>query len=67
MQGVVKWFDVLKGYGFITGQDGDDYFVHHTAVAGEGWKVLERDAEVDFEIGESPSGKTVATNVRGLN
>jgi len=67
MQGVVKWFDPVRGYGFIVGQDGDDYFVHYTGVDGEGYKMLQKDADVEFEIGESPSGKTMAIEVRGLN
>jgi CspA family cold shock protein len=64
-KGKVKWFDDRKGYGFIECEDGNDVFVHHSAIQGEGFKSLVEGQEVEFEITEGPKGKQ-ATNVVGL-
>ncbi len=64
MEGVVKWFNTTKGYGFITPSDGGrDIFVHHTDIQGEGHKRLNEGARVEFEILEEDKGPK-ATNVR---
>ncbi len=55
-RGFVKWFDTKKGYGFIKQPDGDDVFVHHTGIVGEGFKSLRAGEEVEFEIANSPKG-----------
>jgi CspA family cold shock protein len=62
VKGTVKWFDAKKGYGFITGEDGKDVFVHFSAVDMEGYKKLEENQEVDFEIVEGEKGPQ-ASNV----
>ncbi|MGH2739129.1 MAG: cold-shock protein [Actinomycetota bacterium] len=62
-QGTVKWFNNEKGYGFITRPDGDDVFVHYTAIDGEGYRSLEEGQEVEFEVVEGPKGQQAA-NVR---
>ena len=49
-KGTVKWFNNDKGYGFITPSEGDDVFVHHTSIQGEGYKSLNEGQEVEFEI-----------------
>ncbi len=62
-RGKVKWFSNQKGYGFITPESGNDVFVHHTAIQGEGYKTLEEGQEVEFEIEKGPKGEQ-AKNVQ---
>ena len=57
MKGKVKWFSNQKGYGFITSADGKDVFVHYTAINNEGYKTLDKDQEVEFEITTGPKGE----------
>lgn len=54
--GTVKWFSNQKGYGFITPEDGNDVFVHHAEIQGEGYKSLEEGQKVEFEIAQGPKG-----------
>jgi len=61
--GTVKWFSNEKGYGFIAQSDGDDVFVHFSAITGEGYKTLQEGQEVEFEVVDGPKGKQAA-NVR---
>ena len=62
-KGTVKWFDAKKGYGFITPSNGDkDLFVHHTSLQMDGFKTLNEDQQVSYEVGDSDRGP-VATNV----
>jgi CspA family cold shock protein len=61
--GTVKWFNDSKGYGFITPADGSkDVFVHHSSIAGEGYKSLNEGARVEYEQREGAKGPE-ATNV----
>lgn len=62
-QGTVKWFSNDKGYGFISQSDGEDVFVHFSAIQTEGYKSLEEGQSVEFEITDGPKGKQ-ASNVR---
>ena len=55
-EGIVKWFDNKKGYGFIKREEGDDVFVHYTAIKGDGFKTLQQDEKVSFEIIQGPKG-----------
>jgi len=55
-RGKVKWFNDQKGYGFITPESGDDVFVHHNSIQGEGFKSLAEGQEVEFEIEKGPKG-----------
>ncbi|MFQ6079325.1 MAG: cold-shock protein [Thermodesulfobacteriota bacterium] len=64
-KGQVKWFDQKKGYGFITPEDGDDLFVHYSAINRDGFKTLDEGDEVEFEISQGKKGLQ-ATNVTVL-
>jgi CspA family cold shock protein len=56
-QGTVKWFSVEKGYGFISPDEGgEDVFVHHTGVTGEGFKTLDEGAKVSYEASQGRKG-----------
>ena len=59
-QGTVKWFSNEKGYGFIARPDGDDVFVHFSAIVGDGYRTLTEGQEVEFDIVEGPKGKQAA-------
>jgi cold shock protein len=64
--GTVKWFNADKGYGFITPEDGGkDLFVHHSQIAGNGFKTLAEGAKVEFESREGTKGPE-ASNVTVL-
>jgi CspA family cold shock protein len=65
MKGTVKWFNSGKGYGFITTEDGKDVFVHFSAIQGEGYKSLNEQDKVEFEVVDSPKGKQAA-NVKKI-
>ena len=61
-KGTVKWFNDQKGYGFITPENGNDVFVHHKSIQGEGFKSLAEGQKVEFNIEQGPKGEQ-ATNV----
>ncbi|MDQ1356789.1 MAG: cold shock protein [Acidimicrobiaceae bacterium] len=61
--GTVKWFSGEKGYGFISRSDGDDVFVHFSAIEGDGYRNLEEGQTVEFEVTQGPKGLQ-ATGVR---
>jgi cold shock protein len=61
--GTVKWFSDDKGFGFIEREDGDDVFVHFSAVEGSGFKTLPEGGRVEFDITQGPKGDQAA-NVR---
>lgn len=60
--GKVKWFNNEKGYGFIETADGEDIFVHFTAIESDGFKTLEENQEVTFDVVDGSRGPQ-ATNV----
>ncbi|MFP4286502.1 MAG: cold-shock protein [Candidatus Izemoplasmataceae bacterium] len=65
MTGTVKWFNSEKGYGFITTEDGQDIFVHYSAISAEGFKTLNEGDQVQFEVTEGDRGPQ-ASNVEKL-
>ena len=65
-QGIVKWFNGEKGFGFIAPDDGTaDVFVHYSEISGSGYKSLEENQRVEFEVGQGQKGPQ-ATNVRAV-
>lgn len=56
VQGTVKWFNGSKGFGFIEREDGDDVFVHYTAIMGEGFRNLNEGDRVEFVVAEGQKG-----------
>ncbi|MCE0498470.1 MAG: cold-shock protein [Methylacidiphilales bacterium] len=65
-QGVIKWFDNKKGFGFIAQDEGgQDVFVHFSSIAGEGFKTLDEGDRVEFEVSQSDKGLK-ASNVTKL-
>jgi len=63
-QGTVKWFNNEKGYGFISREDGDDVFVHYSAIAGEGFRSLQEGQRVEFEVTEGRKGPQASNVVK---
>ncbi len=55
-RGKVKWFNDSKGFGFISRENGPDVFVHHSAIQGEGFRSLEEDQDVEFEVVQGNKG-----------
>ncbi|MBP1731875.1 MAG: cold-shock DNA-binding protein family [Deltaproteobacteria bacterium] len=55
-KGTVKWFNESKGFGFIAREDGEDVFVHHTAIQGNGFKTLSEGQSVSFDVDKGPKG-----------
>ncbi|AJC73310.1 MULTISPECIES: cold-shock protein [Thermotogaceae] len=64
--GTVKWFDSKKGYGFITRDNGEDVFVHFSAIKVDGFKTLREGQKVQFEIQQGSKGPQ-AVNVTPIN
>ena len=62
-KGTVKWFNEAKGFGFISQENGDDVFVHFSAIAGEGFKTLAEGDALEFDVTQGPKGLQAA-NVR---
>jgi CspA family cold shock protein len=55
-KGVVRWFSNAKGYGFITGETGEDIFVHYSGIMTEGYRTLNEGQQVEFELIQGPKG-----------
>ncbi len=64
VEGTVKWFNDAKGFGFIAQANGDDVFVHHSAIQAQGFKSLDEGAKVSFEITDGPKGPAAANVVQ---
>lgn len=65
MRGTVKWFDSRKGFGFITREDGEDIFVHWSAIQVDGFKTLQENQKVEFDVQKGSKGLQ-AINVRPI-
>lgn len=63
VRGTVKWFSAAKGYGFIGRNNGNDVFVHYSAIQGDGYKVLDEGDVVEFAIESGAQGKPQAADV----
>jgi len=66
MIGQVKWFCAQKGWGFIAGQDGNEYFAHYSQIAGDGYRNLTEDREVEFDIEKDLRGRVRAINIKQM-
>jgi len=64
MQGKVKWFNAEKGFGFIEREDGDDIFVHFSAIQTEGFKTLDEGQTVEFDVVQGTRGPQAANVVK---
>lgn len=56
MQGIVKWFNNQKGYGFISQEDGSEVFVHYTGITGDGFRTVEEGQKVEYDVIEGSKG-----------
>ena len=63
-KGTVKWFNAEKGYGFITGEDGNDVFVHYSAIQCDGFKSLDEGQAVSFDLQQGNRGMQAANVVK---
>jgi cold shock protein len=63
--GTVKWFSPKKGYGFITMEDGQEVFVHYSAIGGAGFRSLEQGERVEFEVAQGPKGLQASNVAKG--
>ncbi|HEY6837129.1 MAG TPA: cold-shock protein [Geobacteraceae bacterium] len=64
-KGVVKWFNDTKGFGFISQENGEDVFVHFSAIQADGFKSLSEGDSVTFEVQKGPKGLQASNVVRG--
>jgi len=62
--GTVKWFNNAKGYGFIGRENGEDVFVHHTGIRGDGYKSLQEGEQVEFTVEQGTKGPQATDVVR---
>ena len=62
--GTVKWFSDSKGFGFISQENGDDVFVHHTAIKSDGFKRLSEGDQVEFEVEQGQNGSNASKVVK---
>ena len=63
--GTVKWFNAEKGYGFIRQENGEDVFVHYSAIVGDGFKSLEQGEQVTFDVTDGRKGPQASNVAKG--
>jgi len=63
-KGTVKWFNASKGYGFLSQENGEDVFVHFSAIKGEGYKTLNEGEAVEFEVTNGAKGPQASSVVK---
>ena len=63
-RGTVKWFNDSKGFGFIKPENGEDVFVHHTAIQSEGFKSLAEGEQVEFDVEQGEKGSKASNVVK---
>lgn len=63
VNGTVKWFSAQRGYGFITDEEGMDYFAHFSQIRQEGFRKLSAGQMVSFEVGEGGDGRSLAVEI----
>ncbi len=63
-KGTVKWFNASKGYGFLSQENGEDVFVHFSAIQGDGYKALNEGEAVQFEVTSGPKGPQASSVVK---
>lgn len=66
MRGTVKWFNNARGYGFITSDDGNDYFIHYSNIQMKDFRTLDEGDIVEFEIKQDENGRKQAVNVKPI-
>jgi CspA family cold shock protein len=64
VKGTVKWFNASKGYGFLSQENGEDVFVHFSALQGDGYKSLNEGESVEFEVTSGPKGPQASNVVK---
>ena len=62
--GTVKWFNARRGYGFLTGEDGNDYFVHHSNIVMDGFRILRSGQAVTYGIEKDDKERNIAVDVK---
>ncbi|SDB15328.1 cold-shock protein [Eubacterium oxidoreducens] len=63
MRGTVKWYNAGRGYGFIAGENGTEYFAHHSNIKAEGFRRLRQGHKVEFDVGKDEKGRELAESI----
>lgn len=66
MSGKIKWFNNRKGFGFISGEDGKEVFVHYSGIVGDGYRTLKTGQAVVYDVSQDDKGRDVAVNVSAV-
>lgn len=66
MSGKIKWFNNRKGFGFISGEDGKEVFVHYSGIVGDGYRTPKTGQAVVYDVSQDDKGRDVAVNVSAV-